>query len=429
MKKVYVGALALAICCFLAQPLFAGAGGEASGLGERQIQKLENPTLHLLFHGATGYEAYAEDFAEIYGGEIVRTVVGWEEVPSKLATMVMAGDPPDVMTPVAGFYVTILKSGLIQPLDDYIDFNDPRWEGMQKYLSMFMENGKHMATFSDVTTPGGIVWYNTRIFEENGLETPYELYKRNAWDWDALTELAIALTQDNDGDGVNDLYGFQEVNFNWKPLTEVPFVGVDAKGDYVNNMRNPRLYAGKDLLGDLYSKHKVIAPGNWLKNFLAGTTAMVEAPQWLYMRFNEMLGDGIVEVVPYPNLPGESKTYIWASLSSGMFMPKGAKNPDAAVALMTLVRDQVDVWAEIQENRLFASEKYNVTQQYWDVIDELGKNPRFEPVLDMADSFGMITIRRGGYPQDVWAGLPWSTLAEKYYPIMQADIEQKLSSD
>ena len=430
MKRMRKGLVILAALLAAAPLLFAGGGGESAALAEKMIQKLENPVVHLLTHGETMLQADEEDFMEVYGGEITRTVVGWEDLDNKLAAMVMAGDSPDLFMPNESQFVTVLRSGLIQPWDDYTDFNHPRWDGVRDILRMWRLDGKQMYV-GGMSTPGGIIWYNTQILEQNGLEKPWDIYQRGEWDWDVLTEMAIALTQDKDGDGVIDQYGFQEVSLNWKTWTEVPYVTVTAEGEYVNNMRNPRLYVGVEILSPLYAKHKVMAPGNYLKNFTGGKTAMVDAPQWLYMRFNEMAADGIVEVVPYPRIPGEDKTYLWANFARISAIPKGATNPRGAAALLHLWRDQAGDIQEMLENRAFASEKYDVSQQYWDVIDEIDytTNSAFVPVLDLASPFGMVTIRRGGWIGDIAAGVPWSTIAEKYYPIMQADIEQKLSGE
>jgi len=49
--------------------------------------------------------------------------------------------------------------------------------------------------------------YNRDLFVEAGLPTPNELQNEGNWNWETMQELAIALTQDLDGDGVIDVFG------------------------------------------------------------------------------------------------------------------------------------------------------------------------------------------------------------------------------
>ena len=50
--------------------------------------------------------------------------------------------------------------------------------------------------------------FNKQMLEDNNLEDPRELYARGEWTWDKFVEYAQVLTQDTDGDGVTDQYGF-----------------------------------------------------------------------------------------------------------------------------------------------------------------------------------------------------------------------------
>ena len=46
------------------------------------------------------------------------------------------------------------------------------------------------------------------MLEDAGLQNPNELYANGEWTWEKWREYLIALTQDTDGDGVIDVYGF-----------------------------------------------------------------------------------------------------------------------------------------------------------------------------------------------------------------------------
>ncbi|MDE6420677.1 MAG: extracellular solute-binding protein, partial [Lachnospiraceae bacterium] len=50
--------------------------------------------------------------------------------------------------------------------------------------------------------------YNKQILDDAGLEYPEDLYARGEWTWDKWREYMIQLTQDTNGDGVIDQYGY-----------------------------------------------------------------------------------------------------------------------------------------------------------------------------------------------------------------------------
>lgn len=60
-------------------------------------------------------------------------------------------------------------------------------------------------TTVEATYPLG---FNMQMLADNGLEDPRDLWERGEWTWDKFNEYCIALTQDTDGDGQIDQYGY-----------------------------------------------------------------------------------------------------------------------------------------------------------------------------------------------------------------------------
>ena len=50
--------------------------------------------------------------------------------------------------------------------------------------------------------------FNVQMLEENNLEDPRDLWERGEWTWDKFNEYMKVLTQDTDGDGQTDQYGY-----------------------------------------------------------------------------------------------------------------------------------------------------------------------------------------------------------------------------
>jgi len=79
---------------------------------------------------------------------------------------------------------------------DYLDLGDGKACILKQVL------GQNVV---EATYPLG---FNMQMIEENNLEDPRDLYEKGEWTWDKFIEYSQILTQDTDGDGVNDQYGF-----------------------------------------------------------------------------------------------------------------------------------------------------------------------------------------------------------------------------
>ena len=70
---------------------------------------------------------------------------------------------------------------------------------MQPFYEAGLWNGQHyLAPFDN--KPLYYLVYNPAIFEEYGLETPWELWEKGEWTWDAFRDAAQRLNV-TDGDG------------------------------------------------------------------------------------------------------------------------------------------------------------------------------------------------------------------------------------
>lgn len=83
---------------------------------------------------------------------------------------------------------------MFQPIDDYIDYDDPLWAGM-KYMAdtFFSVGGKHYIFITDVMA-NSVVVYNRRIMDEWGFDDPAELFYNNEWTWDKMMEMSMDFT-------------------------------------------------------------------------------------------------------------------------------------------------------------------------------------------------------------------------------------------
>lgn len=101
--------------------------------------------------------------------------------------------------------------------------------------------------------------FNVQMLEDNNLEDPRELYKRGEWTWDKFVEYAQILTQDTDGDGQIDQYGF--CGFSKDIFTELMMSnGANVANGNTQTLDSPAVGEALQFLSDLYNVYNVCYP-------------------------------------------------------------------------------------------------------------------------------------------------------------------------
>jgi ABC-type glycerol-3-phosphate transport system substrate-binding protein len=137
----------------------------------------------------------------------------YEGVKESINNSILAGSPDcDIYLVELSFGIPAALNGLALDLktvlpEDSDIFND---QTVAKYLDL--GDGKaslikrvEAASTVEATYPLG---FNKQMLDNNNLEDPRDLYARGEWTWDKFIEYCQALTQDTDGDGQVDQYGF-----------------------------------------------------------------------------------------------------------------------------------------------------------------------------------------------------------------------------
>jgi multiple sugar transport system substrate-binding protein len=151
--------------------------------------------------------------------------------------------------------------------------------------------------------------YNKSMFQERGIPDPWD--RRNGeWTWDDFVEAAMRLTQDKDGDGRPDVFGFQ-VDGHSVYRGYHPFIATNGGEvfDY-DQMRYtldaPRTVEAVEWLADLAARRRVLSPPGWQPGtgdpFAAGLLGIVGDPSYRPRpQAMEAIGDRFAwDIVPYP---------------------------------------------------------------------------------------------------------------------------------
>jgi len=131
----------------------------------------------------------------------------------------------------------------------------------------------------------GVVFFNKDVLREAGIdpETIYDMQANNTWTWDVMLDMAERVTQDIDGDGIVDFYGF--CTFSKEMLTNAVFsngarfADRDENGRFYNATNTTAFLRATEWVQSLQQKGLIQPPPStadwnwWIEGFNEGRAA------------------------------------------------------------------------------------------------------------------------------------------------------------
>lgn len=206
MTKMYKKLLAMVLAVLMAMTMAAcGAAPEKAPEPEVSAANPSAPEKQkiIIWNNNTNenqlkaLEAQMNELAEEMGFEFEMVAISFNEMYTKLATAIDAGEAPDIMNTNFAGCAYLYESGMLTDLTDVVDTI-----GKDKFVASYIRN---------LTTEGSVwgipdwcmhtsVWYRKDLFGEKGLEIPTT--------WEDFKACAEALCIDENNDGNIDIYGF-----------------------------------------------------------------------------------------------------------------------------------------------------------------------------------------------------------------------------
>jgi ABC-type glycerol-3-phosphate transport system substrate-binding protein len=386
-------------------------------LSQEKEELMRDPVKYPVFAAAI------KSYEEKYHGKIEFIYSPYAEKQGKLSALMAAGTPPDLYQPIDG-YPQFAINGYAQPIDDIINLKDPVWKDVKDAYDATEWKGKHNFV---VVNKGAesVCWYNKSLFENNGLETPYELYKKGNWNWNTFRDAAIKLTQDTDGDKVIDQWGYSCGPEAIIGTTGQDLVKIKGKeGAIENNLKNSDVVNAFTFFQESSpAKYNIIQPdlNAYMNDFAKGKLGMFIGATWAdTVWWKDLMKKGECSFVPAPKYPNSSDYYVGGSAEIWM-IPKGATNPKAVGTFLTELRKST-IDPQIQKT----AEEGNVTNRGWkdqelEMIKELKK-------LKYTYSFFAGVGNCGSDRWGFWGslrvgGVPVQTEIEKHYNVWNNEID------
>ena len=101
--------------------------------------------------------------------------------------------------------------------------------------------------------------FNKQMLEDNNLEDPRALYERGEWTWDKFIEYCKVLTQDTDGDGQLDQYGYCGfINETFEQL--MMSNGANVASGKTEELSSTATGEALQMISDMYNSYNVCYP-------------------------------------------------------------------------------------------------------------------------------------------------------------------------
>lgn len=279
---------------------------------------------------------------------------GWDtraQYNGHIASVVQAGDPTyDYIYGIEVCTIDTLSTGYFFNLLEYdeLKLENEWWLGEQaKTLGLAGKlYGVFGASTLDIYKEIAILFANTAILTNNGIDLPYKSVLAGSWTVDEFMNNAITCTADLNGDGVykitDDIIGSVGRHTSarsWQGSLDIQILDLDKNGEIVFYGMTDRLAKAVDITADFFASGSIysVIDANDIGNLNAFASGNV-----LYycerLIQSELLRDmeDDFAIIPLPKLDESQENYITqgATATCMILIPVTASDPNMSAMIM-----------------------------------------------------------------------------------------------
>jgi multiple sugar transport system substrate-binding protein len=233
-----------------------------------------------IWTGNAAHLAMLNGFAQSFKATHPDVTVRFETIPpgdytQKLTFQLAGGNPPDLGWMMEDAASTFAKAGVLEDLAptlnaakgyDFADLSAPA-------MGLWQGNGKVWGV--PFSTSPFVIFYNKKMFDKAGLETPLELAAKGQWDMTKFQEVAAKLKQANGkwGFEFKDGQGY-DTRIMHALMPPIRAYGGDVWANKECGFDKPEAVAAVQQLHDMVFKDQSIAPPGETGDYFSGNSAM-----------------------------------------------------------------------------------------------------------------------------------------------------------
>ncbi len=235
--------------------------------------------------------------------------------------------------------------------------------------------------------------WNKQMLDEAGLEDPNALYERDEWTWDKWREYLLALTQDTDGDGVTDVYGYGS-RWDFLVFNLLMSNGTGIAMSPTETLSSPQVTEVLDFIYNMYNVDHVANPWNsedfnYNQNcYMDGRVANWITAAWISDANKDVdLGFDVIWS-PWPIGPsGNKETNMFKNVSSGnaYMIPTGVEDPELVFNVFYDWQNWYHGDVDLRDGDLTWWEDCAITEENYAVMEYMGERGGF----DLWNSLGL----------------------------------------
>jgi len=340
-------------------------------------------------------------------------------------TSIMAGTP-DVDVYMIGLAIgaPAVANGYAIDLRDVLPADHPVITGEDEVLTYINTGNGAVSLLTNKNKENMVgstypLSFNLQMIEDANLEDPRDLVEAGEWTWDKFNEYIAALTQDVDGDGVTDIYGFGGWPGDYMPLI-VMSNGTNIAATDKENLSSPEVAEALQFIQDMYMNgyaYPIPAENGWdICRFLyrEGKVAFSPNAAWImdsnkdYAFQNPDLPTLEFDMVfvPWPAGPnGDLETNAQKVTDSSCYMiPVGVEDPELVFNVLYDILNWFNDDLSIRDDDEALGWWYGVTakdvdlQEYnFEVMYEMGQKQQLEMVNNLGFEMDLVGLCNGVY--------------------------------
>lgn len=263
--------------------------------------------------------------------------------------------------------------------------------------------------------------FNIQMLEDNNLEDPRDLWDRGEWTWDKFNEYMQILTQDTDGDGQIDQYGYCGYeNETFEQLLMSNGASIAPAGT-TENLSSAEVGEALQQMYDMYNTYNVCypydfegTPSDSMRNqYTEGNIGFFPCAAWINAGNGDYDWDGSIgytlpfdiAYVRWPVGPsGNADTNAGKNTVSGEYyiIPAGVKDPATVVGVLYDYWNWYDGDTSIRDDKKTLNWWYTVTGkteelQNWNfsVMQDCGSNTCFDLWNSIGVAYDLQSLIKG----------------------------------
>ncbi len=270
---------------------------------------------------ADEYQKVVKAFTNRTGINVRMLRLSEEDFISKVAEQIAAGSSPDIAASNST-YPQALE--VVQPLPSYYNINDGFWDPRVSEATKVGNKYYFVNTYNSPFAGGYVVYYNKKIYNNNGLISPEDYLKKGEWSYENLFKCMQDAVACGYKGGVLETMTLAE-------QMGVSVINYDRNsGTFTGNATNPKLVSAIQYMAKAVDRK--LAGGYGITQFGFGQIGICMADTYglKYNGYFKYLAPSDIGVVPLPNYYNGQKLEYMPLGYRGYGICKGAQNGEAA---------------------------------------------------------------------------------------------------